>query len=222
MKTAKDLKIPFSWEERRPVLLDKFFYIPPCCEYQKNVLPFFDNDLPIIIEYCSGNGQWIGDRAQQNPNFNWIAVEKRFERARKIWLRVHRENIPNLFVVCGEGLVFTRFYAPQAIEAYVNFPDPWPKLRHAKHRLVRQDFLNEVAQIMTPGGQMICATDDSAYLLEMESEFSNCPEWSQVFKGSEWPNYGKSFFKNLWLQKGRTINYLSYEKKHDQVSCQTP
>src|SRR5690348_8334371 len=133
MKTAKDLKIPFAWEERRPILLDRFFYIPAEYEYKAQNFPFFVQDQPVIIEYCSGNGQWIGARAKQNPETNWIAVEKKFDRARKIWLKIHRENIPNLTVVCGEAVIFTRFYAPPCSEIYVNFPDPWPKLRHAKH-----------------------------------------------------------------------------------------
>lgn len=213
MKTAKDLKIPFSWEERRPILLERFFYIPAAYSHEKKFFPFFEDERPIIIEYCSGNGQWIGDRAKQNPMFNWIAVEKKFERARKIWLKIHRENIANLCVVCGEGFDFTRYYAPIALEAYVNFPDPWPKLRHAKHRLIRKEFLEELAAIIRPGGRAICATDDASYFEGMIEEFAKCSQWDLAFKGNEWPNYGNSFFKELWLEKGRIINYLSYLRK---------
>jgi len=214
MKTAKDLKIPFSWEERRPILMERFFYIPAEYNYSKEDFPFFADDKPVIIEYCSGNGEWIGDRARQNPQFNWIAVEKRFDRARKIWLKTYREGIENLMVVCGEALVFTRFYAPTNVsEIYVNFPDPWPKRRHAKHRLIQAEFLQAVLAIVRPGGQAICVTDDRDYSNEMIREFEKCPEWKFLFNVNEWPSYGRSFFNHLWLQRGRTIHYLSYEKK---------
>lgn len=212
MKTAKDLKIPFSWSERRPILLDRFFYIPAQFDHVEKSFPFFEDDKPVIIEYCSGNGQWIGDRAKQNPQFNWLAVEKRFERARQIWLKVHREGISNLSVVCGEAVVFTRYYAPPATEIYVNFPDPWPKLRHAKHRLVRAEFLKELLRIIQLGGKAICVTDHSAYAEEMAREFAKCPDWKLLFNVNEWPDYGRSFFNDLWIKRGRTINYLSYER----------
>ncbi len=212
MKTAKDLIIPFSWEERRPILLDRFFYIPAQFDYRAEEIPFFEDDREVVIEYCSGNGQWIGERAKENPQFNWIAVEKKFERARQVWLKIHREGITNLIVVCGEGLIFTRFYAPKAVQIYVNFPDPWPKLRHAKHRIIQTPFLKALLPVVVQGGKAVCVTDDEGYAEEMKREFNQCPEWKFLFHSHEWPDYGASFFKNLWKAKGRIINYLSYER----------
>lgn len=165
-----------------------------------------------MIEYCSGNGQWIGERAKQNRQYNWIAVEKKFERARQIWLKIHRENLSNLTVVCGEGMIFTRYYAPLATEIYVNFPDPWPKLRHSKHRLVRAKFLQELLRIIQPGGKTTCVTDDANYAKEMAKEFAKCPDWRFLFNVNEWPDYGRSFFNDLWMNRGRKMHYLSYER----------
>lgn len=114
----------------------------------------FGNSRPIVIEYCSGNGQWICNQAKNNPHLNWVAVEKRFDRARKIWGGLHRENLTNLIVICAEAVVYTRYYMPRSSvsELYVNFPDPWPKLRHAKHRLIRSEFLKEVEKTLISGG----------------------------------------------------------------------
>ncbi|MBU6447199.1 MAG: tRNA (guanosine(46)-N7)-methyltransferase TrmB, partial [Verrucomicrobia bacterium] len=66
MKTAKDLIIPFTWHERHPALLDRFFYVPAQYAYSQKIFPFFEQEQPLYIEYCSGNGQWIGERAKQN------------------------------------------------------------------------------------------------------------------------------------------------------------
>ncbi len=212
MKTAKDLKIPFTWDERHPILLDRFFYIPGHYAHCKKEISFFpEQEKPIAIEYCSGNGQWVGEKAKQNHELNWIAVEKKFERARQIWLKMHRENISNLVVVCGEALIFTQYYAPRAIEVYVNFPDPWPKRRHAKHRLIRTEFLQKLFPIVQSGGKITCVTDDAKCVQEMIKEFSKCPAWKFLFNTQEWPDYGRSYFHDLWTEKGRKIYHLSYE-----------
>ncbi len=226
MKTAKDLRIPFTWEDRRPVLLDRFFYIPKSYDkhdswgkFNWNDPQIFGNDNPVYIEYCSGNGQWIGERAKQTKEINWVAVEKRFDRARKIWLKLHRESIPNLYVVCGDALSFTRYYcgASSVSEIFVNFPDPWPKLRHAKHRLVRAEFLEEVKRIVHVGGKGTFVTDDPPYAKLMLEEIRRVAAWKPLLPEphftTEWGDYGRSFFANLWKEKGRTIHYILYERE---------
>ncbi len=165
-----------------------------------------------MIEYCSGNGQWIGERAKQYPQFNWLAVEKRFERARLVWLKSYRENLPNLVTACAEGSIFTRYYAPKAKEIFINFPDPWPKLRHAKHRIIRAEFLTQLLNVVEVGGRATCVTDDLPYALQMLKEFNLCPNWKLLFNRNDWPDYGGSFFNDLWKRRGRVIHYLSYEK----------
>lgn len=226
MKTAQDLKIPFTWQERRPALLERMFYVPNFYEehfrwprLSWSASEVFGNERPVHIEYCSGNGQWIGERAKQNPHVNWVAVEKLFERARKIWLKIHREEIPNLYVVFGEAVTFTRHYIePNSVQAaYVNFPDPWPKLRHAKHRLVQVEFLKELQKGVVDQGTATFVTDDWPYAQQMLEEISHCPAWKPLALpqryATDWPNYGDSFFKDLWASKGRTIYYLPFEKQ---------
>lgn len=225
MKTAADLRIPFTWMERRAIILERCLYIPGYLERheQWERLPWSDNALfgnhqPVVVEYCSGNGIWICERAKENPHLNLVAVEKRFDRARKIWARLHREEIPNLFVVCGEGIVFSRYYVPlQSIsQVFVNFPDPWPKLRHAKHRIIRKEFLEEVEKIAVPRGKATFVTDDFPYVEEMLRTVAKHPRWRSTLPPphytTTWPEeYGTSFFFDLWKKKGKQIHYLHYE-----------
>ena len=83
----EDLKIPFSWEERRPYLAEGLLYLPgyfSSFEDYNDIFTLdkvFPNIAPYVVEYCSGNGQWIIDRAKKDPTRNWIAVEKRMDRA---------------------------------------------------------------------------------------------------------------------------------------------
>jgi len=217
VKTKQDLCIPFSWEERHPICLERFFYLPKQFDHQEQRLAWrdlFGNDRPVCMELCSGNGQWIGERAKQYPSINWVAVELRFDRARKIWLKSFRENLPNLYTVCGEGATFLRYYAPpKSVErAFINFPDPWPKLRHAKHRLVQAPFISVLAQ--TVQSRVTLATDDAAYREQMIQEFAKEPSWQREVDPQE--DYGDSFFANLWKNKGRLIYYLQF------VSAESP
>ena len=155
----KDLKSPFSFEERTPLLKDGVLYVP---EYYDNHSAFghldwkviFGNTNPVSIEFCSGNGEWIIQKAQDNPDTNWVAVELQFERVRKIYSKRHNLGINNLLIVCGEALTFARHYVADASveQAYINFPDPWPKKRHAKHRLIKPPFPKELARIVTYRG----------------------------------------------------------------------
>jgi tRNA (guanine-N7-)-methyltransferase len=192
--------------------MDRFFYIPGHYDYKAKTLPFFEKEQPIFIEYCSGNGQWISEKAQSNPQINWIAVEKKFERARLIWLNIDRHQLSNLTVVCGDGVIFSRYYAPQTSHVFINFPDPWPKLRHAKHRIIRKEFIDELTKIVEMGGSVTCTTDDEPYAQRMREEFGKHPNWQSAYDETHWPDYGPSYFKDLWRKKGRNINYLSFEK----------
>ena len=213
MKTAKDLIIPFSWDKRRVEQIDRrFLYIPDQLEHEEKRLSLFETPLPICIEFCSGNGQWIVERAKRFPNMAWIAVEKKFDRARKIWLNMNRAQIDNLMVVCSDASEFTRWYSPIASQIFINFPDPWPKRRHEKKRLVQAQFLRELLNIVEIKGKATCATDDLPYAKQMLEEFAKCKEWKLIFHSNEWPDYGSSFFQELWKGKGRTIHYLSFER----------
>src|SRR3990167_10207769 len=99
MISAKDLKIPFEEGEGGALFLDQFLYLPKRGKMEPQQFTFFENLQPIAIEFCSGNGHWIQERATQFPHLNWIAVEKKFERARKIWVKAKRYCLKNLFVV---------------------------------------------------------------------------------------------------------------------------
>ncbi|MBF5059092.1 tRNA (guanosine(46)-N7)-methyltransferase TrmB [Candidatus Neptunochlamydia vexilliferae] len=208
----KDLKRPYSWEERHPLLKDQVFYVPEYYdEHKKALFPpfqeFFGNENPVHLEYCSGNGEWIINRAQENPEVNWIAVEIWFERVRKIYSKTVNYGIDNLMIISGEGLTFAREYLPESCldAVYVNFPDPWPKDRHAKHRIIQRPFVDELKRTVKTGGTVTLVTDDPTYKGQMEYEMQ---EWPKIAPLNE--NYGSSFFERLWLSKGRDIYHMSY------------
>lgn len=224
----KDLKHPFTWDTRRVVLSDRVLFVPKHFGDYGSYDPLnwsspevFGNDAQVHVEYCSGNGCWIVAKAQEQSNMNWIAVEKRFDRVRKIWSKAKNRGLSNLFIICGDARVVTKYYirSDSVTQASINFPDPWPKLRHAKHRLVAPDFIGDVGRVLKGSGSLTVVTDDPSYsdLITVTLQASSCflslhPEPHYI---THYPNYGDSFFNELWCNKGRTIRYHEYVKKQE-------
>ncbi len=222
----KDLKCPFKWETRRPLVHDRVLFVPTYFDrHHEWTFPgfsdpgIFGNEHPVLVEYCSGNGDWVVAKAMEFPGLNWIAVEKRFDRVRKIWSKMKNQGVNNLLIVCGEALTFSRFYLPSSSidEVFVNFPDPWPKRGHAKHRLIQTPFAEECARVVQPGGNMTLVTDDDDYSQQMIALLTAHQYWASRFPDpyhvTSWPGYGDSFFDALWRAKGCVIRYHQFERK---------
>ena len=213
------LKFPFKWEERFPLIYDKIFFVPAFYQHHdKWSFPawqdekIFGREAPVRIEYCSGNGEWIIQKAKMHPECNSVAVEKKFHRVKKIWAKRKNQSIDNLFIVCGEASAFTEHYVPNASveKFYINFPDPWPKARHAKHRLIQENFLSHIARACQQGTRLTIATDHSEYVERIALVVSHHPLWTSVFPApyftTQWDGYGDSFFDRLWRKLGRSVH----------------
>lgn len=218
----KDLKARFTFEERTVLLEDGIFYVPEYFEkYKEFTFPLwsdphiFGNDLPVALEFCAGNGYWIQQRAQSTQGKNWVAIEKRFDRVRKIWAKKKNHAINNLFIVCGEGETFATQFVPTAsiAEVYINFPDPWPKQKHYKHRIMKESFLEEMARILIKRGKITFVTDDQSYFDTTLALFEKNTHYQDPLLMKDPIDYGSSYFDTLWREKGRSIYYVDYYRK---------
>ena len=218
----KDLKRPFTWQERRYVIIDKIFYIPKLCTADNFCFPgwlseeTFSADQPIYMELCSGNGDWVVEKALQMPHLNWIAVEKKFDRVQKIWSKMKNYAVSNLMIVCADARVFAKEFLAQnqLTNIFINFPDPWPKNSHAKHRLVQRVYLSLLAEKLKLEGGLTLVTDDENYANFFVKEISSVSMMrpDHDYK-SDLSVYGSSYFGTMWQEMGRTIKTLKYIKK---------
>lgn len=223
--TSQELRYPHSFEERKPALHEGVLFVPKhYYQHQEWPMPtlaspeIFGNEHSVCIEYCSGNGQWICQKAAENPAINWIAVEMRFDRVKKIWARRKKMGLNNLFIVCGEAQTFTKYYLKDEVisSVYVNFPDPWPKDKHSRNRLFQEPFISDISRVVKQGGTTTVVTDDEVYSHQVITEMTQCPRWKATYPEpyylNEWPDgeYGYSFFEELWLSKGKKIRYMQF------------
>lgn len=219
-----DLKLPYAFCDRHPCIKDGVFYVPARFDlHQQFSFPLWEGvfplNQPVYLEYCSGNGKWIARRALQDPDSNYVAVDIRFDRVRKIWSKIGNDKIPNLFCVYGDGFTLAKHYVKDhsVDEIFINFPDPWPKLRHMKHRLMKVPFIQEQQRILKPGGKITFVTDDVDYLNWTIANFRKVAEFEFCHEEPHYTfdiaSYGSSYFEELWLSKGRKIYYLEVGKR---------
>lgn len=130
----------------------------------------FGNDHPLELEIGSGKGTFLTDQAKRRPDFNFVGLE----RARKYWMyaadRLRRNGCVNTRMILGDAAVFlTEILADVSLSAiHVYFPDPWPKKRHHKRRLIQQPFLEQVERVLEPGGRLQVVTDFENYFHQIE------------------------------------------------------
>lgn len=134
--------------------------------------------LPIELEIGSGKGTFLLQQSQQTPNVNYIGIEY----ARAFWLyaadRMRRHNVEAVRMVYCEAALFVRCYVAAGLfrQVHVYFPDPWPKARHHKRRLIQVPFLHEAHRILAPGGNLRLATDHADYFQWMNEHADKVPE----------------------------------------------
>ena len=122
-------------------------------------------DAPLELEIGSGKGTFLVQQASALPTVNYLGIEY----AREFWLyaadRLRRHGLRNVRLLHYDAKVFVRWYAAEGAfrQVHIYFPDPWPKARHHKRRLIEADFLRECHRVLEPGGRVRIVTDHDDY-----------------------------------------------------------
>ena len=129
---------------------------------------FFGNDNPLFIEIGMGKGTFIMECARQNPNINYIGIEKYSSvLIRAIEKRQQEPELSNLFFIRMDAEEIEDVFAPGEVDyIYLNFSDPWPKARTAKRRLTSDRFLSRYINILAEEGGITFKTDNKDFNLQ--------------------------------------------------------
>src|SRR5580700_1882 len=130
----------------------------------------FGNDNPVELEIGMGKGTFLTDAAKARPGTNFFGLEYANWFWRYASDRLRRNECHNARTARAEAGYFVREFVADASLAVVHiyFPDPWPKKRHNKRRLIQPGFLQQLERILTPGGRVQMVTDHEEYFRQME------------------------------------------------------
>ncbi|MBU6409465.1 MAG: tRNA (guanosine(46)-N7)-methyltransferase TrmB [Verrucomicrobia bacterium] len=134
---------------------------------------WFPKPQPLEIELGCGDGSFLAEYARRHPERNFIGVERLLGRLSKLDRKGRRAGLTNLRGARIESSYFLKFLLPPraAETVHVYFPDPWPKKRHQRHRLVTEQFADAVAATLRPGGWIHFRTDDPNYFGQIRAIF---------------------------------------------------
>ncbi len=137
----------------------------------------FGRDAPLVLEIGFGMGETTAAIAQAQPERNFIGIEVYPAGVGALLRRIDEAGLSNLRIIQHDAInVLHDMIAPASLAAvHVFFPDPWPKARHHKRRLIRPEVIELIATRLAPGGVLHCATDWAHYALQMLAVMSAEP-----------------------------------------------
>ena len=140
---------------------------------------------PLVLEIGSGMGESTVQIAKAHPEVDFVAVEVHGPGVGSLLNRIHAEELKNLRVVRHDAIdVLAQMVADESLAAiHLFFPDPWPKKRHHKRRLVQPEFAALAARKLQPGGILHAATDWPEYAEHIAAVFSASDLFEQTERG---------------------------------------
>jgi tRNA (guanine-N7-)-methyltransferase len=182
----------------------------------------FGNDHPVELEIGAGKGTFLLAIAQALPEHNYVGIEYAKAYAEFAADRLRRHGVANARMVHAEATWWVRCHVPDASLAalHVYFPDPWPKTRHHKRRLIQPAFLKEVHRMLTPGGKLRLVTDHADYFAHMQavlagqSDLEVIPFDSPVPLKADAPvgSIVGTNFERKYIAEGRTFHATAARK----------
>jgi tRNA (guanine-N7-)-methyltransferase len=179
----------------------------------------FGNGNPIEVEIGSGKGRFIISSSRDNPQTNYIGIERAYKFFTIMKERVEKARTENVRLLRTEADYFIPAYVPPAsVQAFhIYFPDPWPKTKHRRRRLVNPGFFDILRDRLAHGGCIHLATDFAEYFTIMLKTGRGCAGLEELYcrtidpAGAD-PESGATHYERKYLMHGRTIYRAAYKK----------
>lgn len=171
----------------------------------------FGRAAPSVLEIGFGNGETLVEQAAANPSTDFIGIEVHEPGVGHCLLRAHAAGISNLRLSRHDAIDVLRHQIPDASLRRINlyFPDPWPKKRHHKRRILQHDFLQMLSRKIEPGGTFHIATDWQDYAEQIDeligSDHSFRLSERRTHGGGDPLDRSTTKFERRGLQQGHKI-----------------
>ncbi len=174
--------------------------------------------VPLVVDVGFGRGELLLWLACAEPGRAYLGIEYSGKRVLKMARRLARTEHDNVRLVQATAESAVDALAPASVEGFwVNFPDPWPKKRHHRRRLLRPEFVHAMALRLVPGGFLEVATDHAEYagwiqeVLSVEPCLEN--RAAPLPYRREPPARAPTAYELEWRAQGRSAHYFSYARR---------
>lgn len=184
------------------------------------IFPGRDPARPVKLDIGFGMGRELAALAENEPHSDFIGVEVHRPGIGRLLLDLGERNLKNVRVVPHDAVEVCRYMLPaDSVDAvHLFFPDPWPKARHAKRRLVRPGFPELIARILKPTGYLYMVTDWEEYAFQMRDIMESTALFQNRYAGENgfaspqtWRP--QTAFERKGLAKGHHIYELLYARR---------
>jgi len=167
-------------------------------------------DRPLEMDLGCGDGSFLIDLAKHHPERDFIGVERLLGRCKKVSKKIKRNGLNNARILRLDSKYVVEWLLPEASVSRIHLlcPDPWPKVRHHRRRLVQIPFLTEIKTALAPGGEFLFMTDHEEYF---EYACEQIQE-SGLFEILPWTDesffYPKTDFQIQWEAEGKSMHRI--------------
>lgn len=180
----------------------------------------FGDDAPIYLEIGFGNGETLAQMAAERPERRYLGVEVHRPGVGHLLLELERRGLTNVRVLRRDAVeLLTQGLPPASLDGvYLFFPDPWPKQRHHKRRILKPEFVDLLARVIRPGGTFHAATDWAPYAEQMlavlgaatETFVNTAPGGGYCERPAERP---ETKFERRGQRRGHAVHDLVFRRR---------
>lgn len=173
----------------------------------------------LCLEIGFGGGEHLAWRAHQSPEAGFFGCEPFITGVASLLGHMETHQLSNIRIIHDDARLFIRTLTEECLERiYILFPDPWPKTRHHKRRIVHDETIGDLSRILKPGGELVMATDIPEYALWMQEVLEKRPEFTMDMAGRDslyerpeaWP---LTRYEEKGIAAERLGQFLIYKKK---------
>jgi len=224
---SRTLKLDIPGRDSR-IYFDEYKAPPSVARWAE----LFAEDVPVVrdlvVDIGFGRGEFLIDLAKQSPDRAFVGIERSFKRTLKMARRLPRLGVDNVRLLESEAqIAIPELFPANSIAcAWINFPDPWPKERHAPRRLVQGPFIADIVHRLVDGGELNLATDDATYAEQITEVLAAEPRLENLYapEACRRDSRGRSptAYELEWKSIGRTCCYFSCRKRSRESSAESP
>ena len=197
------------------IIKDNKYIIENPERYKGHYQELFNNNNEIHLEIGMGKGDFIISKALNNPDINFIGLEKYTSIVARAVKKLEDLDLPNLKIINGDALNLNNIFEKEISTIYLNFSDPWPKARHSKRRLTSDTFLNIYDDVFKNKCVILQKTDNTNLFESSIISLTNYGYKIEDMSLDLWSTdkfYKETEYERKFKNKGIKINYLKATK----------